>query len=231
MALAFFRMFPWRAGLKVAAISTGTLLLLGAIAFSLIRAATFSKHPNPQAILILDGSNYRILQAAAFARTHPHLPIWISGNCSERATVKTAFRQLAASRPVHYDLRATDTVTHFTTLASDLRAAHIRHVYLVTSDYHLNRAMVSANLVFGSQRIVFTPVSLQHKADVKEPQLKSVRDGLRSLLWLATGRTGARFNPRLRHLPGGFSCLSDFRDATVSSRSTSSVQSRYQKEQ
>ncbi len=210
--------------LRVAAIAL-TLIGLSAIAITLIgmsaisrrRALAYQQYPLPEAILVLDGSEKRIRQAAAFSQQHSALPVWVSGICSQRSAVQKAFSAKpindlpAKTQPVYFDLRATDTVTHFTTLIDDFTRQNIHHVYLVTSDYHISRAEVSAKLIFGSRGIVFTPVPLPSGGQPMDPKFKSVRDGVRSLLWLTTRQTGARLNPRLRHLPGGVSCLSEVR--------------------
>jgi uncharacterized SAM-binding protein YcdF (DUF218 family) len=89
-------------------------------------------------------------------------------------------------------------VTHFTVLAGDYVEREIRHVYLVTSDYHMTRARMIAALVFGSRGIAVTPVAEPSDDWNEESWWKNGRDAARSLLWLGTGLTGARFNPRLQ---------------------------------
>ena len=157
------------------------------------------QQPDPQAILILDGNQSRVRFGAVFAGLHPGLPVWISGNCSGRPAVHQAFEAagLVPGR-VHYDLLATDTVTHFTVLAGDYVEREIRHVYLVTSDYHMTRARIIAALVFGSRGIAVTPVAEPSDYPNEESWWKNGRDAARSLLWLGTGLTGARLNPRLQ---------------------------------
>ena len=156
--------------------------------------------PEPQAILILDGTDRRVQFGATFASLHPELPVWISGYCAKRAGVYTAFETTGvAVRRIYYDLRATDTVTHFTTLVSDYVERDIHHVYMVTSDFHMARAKAIATLVFGSRGVAIAPVSeptnLQPR-ETEESWLKVGRDTLRSLSWLVVGRTGAHFNGR-----------------------------------
>ena len=187
------------------------VVLVCAIALSRKISTTFARYPHPQAILILDGGRNRVPKAALFAREHPNLPILISGNCSHRPAVKTTFATNQLSHRVHYDLRATDTLTNFTTLVDDLAALNIRHVYLVTSSAHMGRARAIATLVFGSRGIVVTPVALPAIEEAAESDLKIVRDRLRALLWLTTGQTGREFNAQLNHFPGGMSCLFQFR--------------------
>ncbi|MEO0536524.1 MAG: YdcF family protein [Cyanobacteria bacterium P01_A01_bin.123] len=173
-----------------------TLSFAGLIAVRLALAR--QQNPEPQAILILDGPDYRVRQAAKFAQQYPDLPIWVSGNCSQRSGVRKAFATAQVSTRVRYDVQATDTVTHFTTLADDFTAQEIRHVYVITSDYHMARVKTVATLIFGSRGIAIAPVAQpsQYRPS-DESWLKVIRDGLRALVWLVTGHNGARFNPRL----------------------------------
>ena len=171
------------------------------------------QNPEPQAILVLDGDNDRMRQAAAFAERTSDLPIWISGNCSHRPDAQAMFSEIPQNpQQLHYDLRATDTVTNFTTLVDDFVDQEIRHVYLVTSDYHMDRSIAIATIVFGSRGIATTPVPQlsEHLPAEAESWQKSMRDRGRSLLWLITGYSGARFNPHTKHLPGGVSCRFQF---------------------
>jgi uncharacterized SAM-binding protein YcdF (DUF218 family) len=103
-----------------------------------------------------------------------------------------------AEHRVYLDYRATDTVTNFTTLVSQFKQREIRHVYVVTSDFHMPRAKVIGTLVLGHESITFTPVTVPTQRD-PEPWLKIVRDGGRSVLWLVTGYTGSRVG-RYLHL-------------------------------
>jgi uncharacterized SAM-binding protein YcdF (DUF218 family) len=100
---------------------------------------------------------------------------------------------------VHLDRRAVDTVTNFTSLVEAFKQEQIQHVYLITSSFHMRRAKAIATLVFGSQGIAFTSVSVPSKQP-PETWVHTVRDVARSLLWIFTGRTGASLNPRLESL-------------------------------
>lgn len=95
---------------------------------------------------------------------------------------------------LNLDYAASDTVTNFTTLVSDLKAQGIEHVYLITSDFHMTRAKAIGTIVFGSQGIVFTSIEIASDRPA-EPTYKMVRDICRSFLWLATGRTGTSLRP------------------------------------
>jgi uncharacterized SAM-binding protein YcdF (DUF218 family) len=173
--------------------------VVGTIKLRMARAER--QQPYPQAILILDGNDPRVEFGLTFAQAHPDLPIWISGYCSQRQAVYTAVSELEIDpERVFYDLKATDTVTHFTGMVHYYNAHHIRHVYLVTSAAHMTRAKTIAAIVFGSHGIIATPIAQPAnpltEPSAKEPWIKVARDAARSLTWLTFGFTGERFNGR-----------------------------------
>ncbi|MBV9387416.1 MAG: YdcF family protein [Chroococcidiopsidaceae cyanobacterium CP_BM_ER_R8_30] len=149
-----------------------------------------SQFEHPQAMLVLGGAVERERFAAQFARQHPNLTIWVSsGSPKDYAERVFAKAGISPSR-LHLDYRALDTVTNFTTLVDDFKARGIKSVYLITSSYHMRRACVIGEIVLGSRGIDFKPVSVP-SALPPEPIQKAVRDGVRALLWVTTGRTGA----------------------------------------
>ncbi len=157
-------------------------------------AAAKLSHPDPQGILVLGGSPAREVLAANLARSVPQIPIWLSSG----QTYKTS-RQIFAQanvdwQRVNFDTRAVDTVTNFTSLVADFQAQDIRHLYLITSEYHMSRSSAIATIVLGSRGIAFTPVSVSEPRE-PEAQYRTVRDTIRSIIWLVTGRTGASLNP------------------------------------
>lgn len=149
--------------------------------------------PNAQAILVLEGQTARIRYAARFATEHPELPIWVSGYNPRGLNLnKSIFRRAGIrNSQVHYDFCAIDTVTNFTCNVREFKTRNIQHVYVITSDYHMTRSLAIATLVFGSRGIVVTPVTVTSYDDRYESPLRTVRDCLRSLVWIVTGRTGA----------------------------------------
>ena len=96
---------------------------------------------------------------------------------------------------VHLDYRAVDTVTNFTTLVDDFESQNIKHLYLITSEFHVPRATAIASIVFGSREITFTTISVP-SGRRKESRIKILRDSLRGIAWIFTGKTGAILNPR-----------------------------------
>lgn len=153
-------------------------------------AITFKQYPSPQGILILSGELIRIEQAAQFCLKHPDLEVWVSSSARQVRAIDRIFVKAGIAERINYARNAVDTLTNFTNMVGKLEARQLRHVYLVTSDYHLTRAKVIAFFVFGSRGIVVTPVATASNRD-PESWFKVVRDCLRCLLWLLTGKTGA----------------------------------------
>jgi len=96
---------------------------------------------------------------------------------------------------LHLDYQAVDTVTNFSTLVGPLRARGLRHVYLITSDFHMGRARAIATAIFGSRGIAFTPVKVP-SSHPPESLLHIARDFGRALFWTLTGWAGEQLNPR-----------------------------------
>lgn len=149
---------------------------------------------SPEAILVLGGDPKREDFAAEFARHHPHLPIWISSGSNQEYTEAVFADAGIDFQRLHIDRTAKDTVTNFTTLADELRSRQISSVYLITSDYHMRRARVIGEIVFGSRDISLKPVPVPSSHIDSEPLLKVVRDGARAVLWITTGQTGSSLN-------------------------------------
>ncbi len=146
----------------------------------------------PEALLVLGGATEREVFAANFARKHPDLPIWVSSGSNPEFAEWVFSEAGIQSDRVHLDYRAVDTVTNFTTLVDELRDRGIDSLYLITSDDHMRRAWIIGEIVFGSRGISFKPVAVPSGRE-PEPLQKAVRDGVRAIVWLTTGYTGANF--------------------------------------
>lgn len=144
----------------------------------------------PEALLVLGGHEERERFAAKLARQHPQLPIWISSG-SPQEYAQRIFANAGIDRDrLHFDYRASDTVTNFTTLVDELEERGIDSVYLITSENHMQRAKIIGEIVFGSRGINFQPISVPSK-NPPEPVEKCWRDGARAVFWLITGHTGS----------------------------------------
>ncbi|MFP4133559.1 MAG: YdcF family protein [Halothece sp.] len=165
------------------------------------------QNPEPEAILMLGGDFSRERFTGEFSQQHPDLPIWVSGTYPRGREILGGYK----IDPIllHYDDRATDTVTNFTTMVDVLKKNNISHVYLITSDYHMPRSTAIGTVVFGSRGITFTRVPVPSNQEPEET-LRIARDVGRSVIWLVTGRTGASLNPRLGLNPRDISIQRDF---------------------
>ena len=179
-----------------------TALLIIGISYIPVRLTVVTiQSPHPQGILMLGGRESREQFTAEFARSHPNLEVWISsGSGPEKSQLFFEESGVALSR-VHFDRRATDTVTNFTTLVDDFEQKKISHLYLITSDYHMPRAQAIATVILGSHGIRVTPITIPSNTS-PESILRIVRDVMRSFLWLTTNYTGAnlRFHPLVESL-------------------------------
>jgi uncharacterized SAM-binding protein YcdF (DUF218 family) len=150
-----------------------------------------AKLREPQAILVLGGAPEREHFAAQFASQHPDLEVWVSsGTNPEYAQWLFREAEVSADR-VHLDYRAVDTVTNFTTLVEDIKQEGVESVYLVTSDYHMRRASIIAQVVLGRHDIAFQPLPVPSETSEPEPLVRGLRDGARAVLWVFTGQTGS----------------------------------------
>ncbi|NJR49055.1 MAG: YdcF family protein [Leptolyngbyaceae cyanobacterium CSU_1_3] len=172
-------------------VSGVVLLSLGYIPTRL--AIARQQSPNPEMILILGGSQDREEYTVKLAQQYPLLKIWVSTGSPNAVRIFQS-AGISTSR-LYFDQRATDTVTNFTTVVSDLKRRGVQHVYIVTSDYHMPRAEAIATVVLGSQGITFTAIKVsgEHR---QESKLRVLRDVGRSAVWLMTGRTGASLRSR-----------------------------------
>ena len=164
------------------------LLLISVIPVRLAIATT--RAPLPQAILTLGGGSDREVFTAQIAQMHPSLEIWVSSGTIPPEAYEIFRAAGIDSTRVHIDRRAVDTLTNFTSLVADFKKRKFQHLYLITSDFHMPRALAIATLILGSQGIAFTPVSVPSNQP-PESWFRIVRDSGRALLWIVTGRTGA----------------------------------------
>ena len=176
---------------KATLVISGLLIALGAG----ILSSGYGK--NNQAILILGGAPNREIYGATFALKHPNIPIWVSSGSPKEFTQEVFAQAGIKSDRYILDYRATDTVTNFTTLVDEFKSRQITDVYVITDAFHMPRAQVIGSVVLGSRGIKMHPVPIPTpmgyypdlKSKEREVTNKSVRDGVRSLLWLFTGVT------------------------------------------
>ena len=154
-------------------------------------------YPNPDTILMLGGGLVRETFTAQFAQLYPNMDIWVSTRSSSHESQAVFQSAGIDDHRVYLDHRAIDTVTNFTSLVHDFKERDIHHVYLITSDFHMRRSQAIAFFVLGSQGIAYSPVAIPSDQP-DESLIRVARDVGRSILWIATGHTGASLHPQLR---------------------------------
>jgi len=165
------------------------VLFLGTIPLRISSARMRS--PTPTAVLTLGGEIERERQAARLAAQHRHLEVWISSGKAPSES-RDIFRNAEVELDrLHINTQAVDTVTNFTTTVDQFQRNGIEHLYLVTSDFHMKRARAIAFFVLGSRGIAYTSIATQSTQTSTESTLRVVRDIVRSIFWIATGRTGS----------------------------------------
>jgi len=154
----------------------------------------------PSVALVLGGAPERERFAAQFAKAHPAVNIWISSGSNPEYAEWVFDEAEVPSEQWHLDYKAVDTVTNFTTLVDELEAQDIDEVYLLTSDYHMRRASVVAQIVLGSRGIAFKPIEIPTERIPQRPEtvIRDIRDGARSLLWVVTGKTGSQWRESIK---------------------------------
>ncbi len=178
---------------QVGTIGGISVLLAGLSTIPLQLHIARQQAPQPEAVLVLGGGVPREKIGAHLAQQNPDLQVWVSTGEAPKVSHDIFRSAGVADDRVHLDYQAKDTVTNFTSLVREFRRQEIRHLYVVTSDFHMPRAKVIGTIVLGSNGIIFTPIEVPTSVP-GESWLRIIRDGGRSLLWLATGRTGSSLN-------------------------------------
>ena len=167
------------AGLAVWVFGTGPL--------APYRRALFDRSA-PQLVLVLGGDVDRERVGARLAR-ELQLPLLVSGGSNPEYATWLIKQEGLESERVELDYRAQDTLGNFTSLVDQLRDRQVKHLLLVTSADHLARSMAVGQVVAGSRGIHITgvPVACEPRC-VSESSLKTWRDWIRAVAWVATGR-------------------------------------------
>ncbi len=164
------------------------LTLLTAGSFWLGRSLLLPPASPPQLILVLGGDVKRE-QVAGRLATQYRLPVVVSGGSNPEYARWLFDQEGLRQQQYRLDYRAHDTLSNFTTVVDDLRRGGIRHVLLVTSSDHMDRALLVGRVVAGSRGIQLTPVAVSC-GELCHPESLSKRwgDGLRAVVWVLSGR-------------------------------------------
>jgi uncharacterized SAM-binding protein YcdF (DUF218 family) len=142
----------------------------------------------PELVLVLGGDVDRERVGARLAR-QLELPLLVSGGSNREYATWLLQEERMNPERVTLDYRARDTFSNFTSLVDELQSEGIQHVLLVTSENHLPRSMAVGQVVAGSRGIRLTGVPVACSPDCEqEVRLKQIRDWLRAMAWVITGR-------------------------------------------
>ncbi|WP_094555872.1 YdcF family protein [Synechococcus sp. 1G10] len=167
--------------LLVLALLAGSLVLIG-------RGWLLPRLSQPQLILVLGGDIEREKLAGRLAH-RDGLPLLVSGGSNPEYAQWLFSQEGLDRRQFRLDYRARDTLGNFTTVVDDLKRLGIQHVLLVTSNDHMDRALLVGRIVAGSRGIHLTPVAVPcGKHCLPEGRRKVWGDGLRAAAWVVTGR-------------------------------------------
>ncbi|NEO84817.1 MAG: YdcF family protein [Spirulina sp. SIO3F2] len=157
--------------------------------------------PNPMAIVVLGGDFEREYFAADFAQNYPQLPVVISSGMPEPKS-RQFFAQVGVGGDrLVYDHQAVDTLTNFTTLLPQLQATQIRHVYVITSDFHRARSRLIAYLIWGAHGIAYQFIAIPTQTP-PEPGWLLLGDIIRTVVWWLTGAVPTAHNGWIAFLSG-----------------------------
>lgn len=173
----------WLLGMMVS-----TMVISGGAFYYRVKQALL----RPEVIFVLGGHEEREEYAAQLAQDNPALEVWVSSGSPPAYAQQIFDKYGVAGDRLTLDYRAEDTVTNFTSIVDEFKAQNIDSVYLITSENHMQRANIVGQIIFGSQGIAVKPLAVPSQ-NPPESTIKCLRDGLRSLLWVFTGETGAEW--------------------------------------
>jgi len=150
-----------------------------------------NKQLDPGIAIVLSGDYDRIHYAVKYAKKNKSIPIWISGTESDLFSLEEILEQAKLPKE-RFTIKpcAVDTVTNFTCIVNELTQQRFKHILLITSDYHMQRAIFAGNIVLGSRKIAITSQVVSSELNQTEPKWKLTRDSFRAAAWVATGYIG-----------------------------------------
>ncbi len=165
-------------------------LCLGLLEISLFRLykmAIFNTD-SPQLIIVLGGDVDREHVGVRLAK-QLSLPLVVTGG-SNPEYANWLIQNSGISRDnIRFDYQAKDTFGNFTSLVDELSIEGIRHVLLITSQDHIERAMAVGWVIAGSRGIHLTGFSVPCVPFCQEEKLrKKWFDVIRSFVWVFTGK-------------------------------------------
>lgn len=162
-------------------LALGLLGLLGGLGWQLHLA----RQQPVGALLVLGGSIRREMAAAEWARSHPGLPILISGGAPAACVAALYERAQATRAHTTIEACATSTFDNYAFSLPRLQSWQVRRVVVLTSPQHLPRAAWLGQILLGSRGLwveVQTVSETGVPANRERPWVTAL-DVLRALGW------------------------------------------------
>ena len=149
--------------------------------------AWFHNSAEPDAILVLGGGPHRDILGIEAAHRYPDAIFIVSTSGAKHCTYNLVLEhgQIHSDRFI-LDMRASDTLTNFTSTLPILKEHSAKKVIVVTSSGHWPRANNLATVVLGSNAIAYEPYLLERDGD-NESEVKTWIDTIRASLWVVFG--------------------------------------------
>ena len=143
---------------------------------------------SPQVVFVL-GGDLRREKAGIKVAKKLNLPLIISSGSNPEYAEWLMKKEGIKQNQFKLDYRAKDTLTNFTSIIDELSLKGINHMYLITSEDHLPRALIVGNIIAGSRGIKLTSISVSCKPHCKKEGLKKkMFDLLRASTWVVLNK-------------------------------------------
>lgn len=146
----------------------------------------------PDIVLVPGGDADRELAAVRIGSHSRVRAIVVSSGACGLAELEGA---LVEKVPILIDRRAVCTVSNFTSLVHDLVQSRVKHVLVLTSEEHAQRAFAVARIVLGSHGIVVScervPLDKPGERRTCEPAWRVTRDVIRAAVFVLLGAEAA----------------------------------------
>ena len=179
----------WRKSWLLKSLLTAILAVVGLLVANLLLNITFKLNSHRSlpvdAFLVLGGSINREIYVAKLAKQSPNIPILISHGSDDPCILLIFQREKASLDNVWLEKCAESTFGNFFFSLPILKSWEVKKVKLITSQTHLPRAKLLANVLLGSQGIAID-LDIAPERGVPgnyESKLKTRVDVTRSLLW------------------------------------------------
>ncbi len=160
-------------------------LLLASLLFNITLKLTSHRSLSADAFLVLGGSINREIYVAKLAKQYPNIPILISHGSDDPCILLIFQREQAPIDNVWLEKCAESTFGNFFFTLPILESWQVKKVKLITSQTHLPRAKLLADVLLGSQGIA-VELDIAPETGIPgnyESTLKTGMDLTRSLFW------------------------------------------------